>query len=62
MLGCTGYINGDDALLAGRDAEGRSDSEGRDMYEEAGDSDTGSGIGNESDEAVEGTVEGPASA
>ena len=61
MLGCVGYINGDDALLAGRDAERRGVSEAREICEEIGDSDTGNGVGNENDEAVEGIVEGPAS-
>jgi len=61
MFGCVGYIDGDGTLLAGRDTERRGVSEVREMYEETGDSDAGSGTGNERDEAVEGTFEGPAS-
>jgi len=61
MVGCAGYIDGDDTLLVGRDAERRGVSEVRDMHEETGDSDADSGTGNERDEAVEGIFEGPAS-
>jgi hypothetical protein len=38
MLDCTGFINGDDALLVGQDAKRQCVSEARGKREEAGDS------------------------
>jgi len=62
MFGCAGYINGDETLLAGRDAERWGVcGEARGMWEEIGDSDTGNGAGDENGEVVVGNVEGPAS-